>query len=214
MKINEIALKTPIKIRAVLGKNFLEFDSIVLEKENDTILISPIVSQEGKVVNLSSDKVSLQLVYIDESSSGKLPIIWDIKVRYVRKNKQYYHQIIQLNNSKSINRRNAFRLHIGEIADLKLMAKKEILSVTLKDISSSGFSFVYGEDMDLTSNGCTIITNIDGKNLTLNGTIVRKQPIENGRYIYGCKLPKYSQELDKFISTKQRERLMKQRQKR
>ncbi len=219
MNLIEIPENSIVKLKVVSNsnsKNFIEFSSTTAEIYNETLLISPIVNNEGKTLNLSSDKLSVQLEYIDEADGNKTAIIWkDVIVNYINKKGVKFHQVIQTTEGKSVNRRNAFRLFLGDKATVQLIGSNEIYDVIIRDISSTGFGFVIDKDIDISVvNMCTLSTYIDEKHIILKGTIVRKQVVDeenSNKIIYGCQLSKFSAELDKLINIKQREKLKQQR---
>ncbi len=219
MHITEIPIDTEIKVRVSLDNdpvNSLEFRTTVEEMYGESLLVTAIVNSEDKPISLSSDRIRVQVEHIDASGEIPVPIIWEsVTIKYILKGRNRYHQIIQHSDGKTVNRRNAFRLSVGEKAILQFNVSKESIEVILKDISSTGFGFVTERDIDIrVTKMCMLKATIDDKKITLNGTIVRKQEVpESERFIYGCQLGKYSPELDKLIMSVQREKLQQQRQK-
>lgn len=171
------------------------------------ILIEIIRNEDGQPVSFASDKITVDLSYFADIE--KPPFVWhDVKANYVRKNNTPYQQIVQSADAKRENRRGAYRLFIGETAFVSMVDKQGNIQVILKDISTTGFGFVYHEELEL-NKFCRISCTIDNQKIVLSGNIVRKQKVENGNIIYGCRLDRFSKELEKFINAKQREELRK-----
>ena len=207
MHITEIPINSPVVITASIGKNSLNFDSKMVDINDKNILIEIIKNEEGQPISLASDKINVDLSYFADPE--KPPYVWhNVKANYVRKNNTPYQQIVQSVDGKRENRRGAYRLFVGETAFVSMVDKPGNLQVILKDISTTGFGFVYNEEIEL-NKFCRISCTIDNQKIVLSGNIVRRQKAENGNIIYGCRLDRFSKELEKFINTKQREELRK-----
>ena len=203
MHITEIPENTQITIIASIDKNYIEFTTRMIEVKDAGILVEAIKTEDGKPISLVSDKIQLDVSYVEDEK--KPPFMWrNIKSQYVKIGKTTYHLLFQTADGKRENRRGAFRLFVGEHAHLNLLSRPGNIPVILKDISTTGFAFVYHEDLQ-TNKYCSVSCVIDNSTLVLSGMIVRKQGMENGNIIYGCQMEKFSKELDKFIAKKQRE---------
>lgn len=207
MHITEIPVNSPVVITASIGNNSLNFNSKMVDINENNILIEIIRNEEGQPISLASDKINVDLSYFVDPE--KPPFVWhNVKANYVRKNNTPYQQIVQTADAKRENRRGAFRLFVGETAFVSMVDKQSALQVILKDISTTGFGFIYQEELEL-NKFCRISCTIDNQKIVLSGNIVRKQVADNGNIIYGCRLEHFSKELEKFINTKQREELRK-----
>lgn len=203
MHITKIPENTQITIIASVDKNYLEFPSKVVGTQEDGLIIEAIKNEEGQPISLVSDKIQFDVSYVEQED--KPPFLWkNIKSKFVKINNEPYHILWQTSDGKRENRRGAFRLFVGEKAQLTLISKSGKTPVILKDISTTGFAFVHNEDFP-TNKFCSISCVIDNSTLVLSGVIVRKQVMENGNIIYGCKMEKFSKELERFIAKKQRE---------
>lgn len=207
MHITEIPEGTNVTIVASANGNIIEFKSTVKEVLETSILIDEIRTKDGVPVSLASDKITLSLVYANANTT---PILWqDIIVKHLRNSSGSFHHIFQTSDGTNNNRRGAFRLHIGSSALLKVGMNVTPHRVILKDISSTGYGFVSDTELNINNYSiCTISSQIDSKNLSLSGTVVRKEQVEDSsKYVYGCRLNNHSKELEKFIMNKQREQL-------
>ena len=203
MHITKIPENTQITLIASIDKNYLEFSSHVVNIKDDALIIEAITNADGQPLSLVSDRLQFDISYVEQED--KPPFIWrNIKAKYIKIKDISYHMIWQTSEGKRENRRSAFRLFVGEKAQLSLVSKQGKVNVILKDISTTGFAFVHNEDLD-TNKFCSISSVIDNSTLVLSGIIVRKQIMENGNIVYGCKMEKFSKELEKFIAKKQRE---------
>lgn len=207
MHIIELPKGGKICIKVSVANKCLEFNSEVIYTNNESILVLPIQDSSGNAISLVSNEVNVSLEYVE---SDKMPIVWEsVTLRYCKYKGSYYHQIWQESDGIPMNRREAFRVHIGESARLKLIVSGEIINVVFKDISSTGFSFISSKDINIDfTKVCKLESVVDSKKLNLDGMIVRKQPIEGtNKFVYGCALYGKSKELDYFVMQKQRENL-------
>ncbi len=203
MHITKIPENAQITVIASADKNYLEFQSKVITTKDEAIVIEAITNEDGQALSLVSDKIRFDMSYVEQED--KPPFLWkDIKTKYARIGSTPYHILWQSEDGKRENRRGAFRLFIGEKAQLKLVSKAGNIPVILKDISTTGFAFVFSEELSI-NKFCTVSCVFDNSTLVLSGVIVRKQVMENGNIVYGCKLEKFSKELERFIAKKQRE---------
>ena len=198
MHITELPVEAELKVQVyALNSDVIaiEFKTVVKEIQDATILVEAITNDNQQPISFSSNKVALKVEYIDNSNNANVPILWeDVFIKYVKKGKNGFHQIIQTKDGRTVNRRQAFRLYIGEDATLHITTTTEAMQVILKDISSTGFGFVTEKDIDINKTRmCVLQSNIDGKRIKLNGTIVRKKEIEGTeKFVYGCQLPKFA----------------------
>lgn len=203
MHITKIPENVQVMVIASIEKNYLEFSTKVIASKDDGLIIEAIKNENGQALSLVSDKIRFDISYVEQED--KPPFLWkDIKAKFVKIGNTPYHMLWQTSDGKRENRRAAFRLFIGEKAQLKLMSKAGNIPVILKNISTTGFAFVFQEELAL-NKFCTVSCVVDNSTLVLSGVIVRKQVMENGNIVYGCKMEKFSKELDRFIAKKQRE---------
>lgn len=212
MHLIEIPEGSNVRIIAQANGNTIEFKSVVKQVLETSILIEEIRTGDGVPVSLASDKITISLQFVN---GNKTPILWqDIIVKHVRNSSGSFHQIYQTSDGTNTNRRGSFRLFVGAPAKLKIGGGKELHDVILKDISATGYGFVSDNELNITNYTlCVISSHIDTKSISLSGTLVRKETVEDSsKFVYGCRLTAHSKELEKFIMTKQREQLHRKNQ--
>ena len=203
MHIRELPPNANVTVIASVDNHYIEFPTRVVGSAEENILIELIRNDEGKIIGFTSDKIKLDLSFVLEED--KPPFVWrDIKISNIKYNNNGYNMVAQTREGKRENRRGAFRLFLGLDAGLDLVETPGSIPVILKDISSTGFAFVYPGELE-TNKFCKVSSMVDNKRLILSGIIVRKQIMDNGNTVYGCRLEKFSKELEKFIAQKQRE---------
>jgi len=175
---------------------------IVLIKNND-LLISKLTVNDQTIG--FSDQCTINFLY---NSEEKLFLWENTTVKLVKYDGNIYHKISLKGEGKSFNRRESYRLYIGEEMQVSLNTTTgpTVITVLIKDISESGVGFVVAEDIDLDR---TIRLKLKDSDFSLNipGVIVRKE-FKDGinAFIYGCKFSEKNQKLGKYIMKKQTER--------
>ncbi len=152
------------------------------------------------------------------ASENSKPVMWkEIDIKEEVYKKKVFYTMDSDTKGKYFNRRGAYRQYVGAPVFAKVGGKKTDIQVILKDVSSTGFSFIYREDIG-EPNSTLVLMNYLYRDdnamfdLTLSGKVVRKQQTEDGRWLYGCVLVKKNELISKFVNYKQKEQLLRMNQ--
>jgi c-di-GMP-binding flagellar brake protein YcgR len=206
LRIDEITKGGAVEIEVKLINKVINFKSEVAFIKNNSILINSIKVNDQTIG--FSDRFQLNFLFKTE---GKLYIWENASIKLVRFNGGIYHKVEIIGEGKLYNRRDSFRLYIGEDMPLYVNTANgpNALSVLVKDISESGVGFITKEEIDVDR---TIRLKLKDNNsiISLSGVIVRKEFLENiSSYIYGCKFNEKNNALGKYIVKRQSEILRK-----
>lgn len=206
MQIDEIAVGGSIEIEVVLTGKAINFKSEVVFIKQYSILINSIKFNDQTVG--FSDKYKINFLYKHE---GKLYKWENVSIKLVRFDGGIYHKIDLAGEGRPYNRREYFRLYIGEEMPVYINTANgaTALSVLVKDISESGVGFITKEDIDVDR---TIRLKLKSENsvISLAGVIVRKEFLENIKAnLYGCKFYEKNNALGKYIAKRQNELIKK-----
>lgn len=206
MHIDEIAVGGSIEIEVVLTGKALNFKSEVVLIKHHSILINSIKFNDQTVG--FSDKYKINFLYKHE---GKLYKWENVSIKLVRYDGGIYHKIDLAGEGQPYNRREYFRLYIGEEMPIYINTASgaTALSVLVKDISESGVGFITKEDIDVDR---TIRLKLKSNNsiISLSGVIVRKEYLENIKSnLYGCKFYEKNNALGQYIAKRQNELIKK-----
>lgn len=201
--IQELAKGQKIELDVRFESQTINFQSeIILARTND-ILISKLTVNEQTIGFSEKCQINF-LCNIEE----KLFQWENVTVKLVKYDGVVYHKIDLEGEGKPFNRRESYRLYIGE--DMQLLVNKPTgptsISVLIKDISENGVGFVTAVDIDLER---TVRLKLKDSNFTLSlpGIVVRKEFKDNiNCYMYGCRFSEKNQTLGKYIMKKQAER--------
>jgi len=208
MRLSQLVQNSNLVLEININNQHLEFESTVITKIGDYILIEP-VRVNGKVVNFEIGNVLVDMLLIRRD---KKPVAWKrvLLKNVIYKNKTYY-KVIPTGDGFEINRRNAFRLSVEVKGVVQVGTNSVPMDVILKDISENGFSFVSKDIIDRPLKSIVRLVFIDlNKSLNLNGLLVRKERINQSKYFYGCVLNIKNQFLSQYMNDKNADMLSRQ----
>ncbi len=206
MHVDSIAKGGLMEVEVRCNGKTVTFKSEVAHIVGNSILISPIKVNEQTIG--FSESCQINFLYVSE---GKL-FLWEkVDIKLVKYDGIIYHKIDIYGDGKPFNRRDSYRMYIGEDMPLYVNSASGpiALSVLIKDISETGVGFISKEDIDVER---TIRLKLKDNNLILSisGIIVRKEFLSNlGSYLYGCRFNEKNDKLSKYIAKKQGEVLRK-----
>ena len=206
MQIDEITNGSSIELEVKYSGHSMSFRSDITVIKNNSILITTIKVNDQTIG--FSDKCQLNFII---KSDNKV-YIWEyVSVKLVKYDGIIYHKVDLFGDGKPYNRRDSFRMFIGE--DMPLYVNSSTgptaINVMVKDISETGVGFIAKDEIDIDR---TIRLRIkDSTNIiNLSGVIVRKEFLENlNSYLYGCRFNEKNDKLGKFIAKKQGEQMRK-----
>ena len=207
MKFGELTAGTEIDIEVRIRQNDWVFHSVVEQMVKGIALMEPL-SHEGKVLDLSGEGISISVIVKDEGDD--IPMQFrGCAAKNLRMKDKAYLAIACSQEGKRINRRDAFRIFVGEQGIAEMAGTSQRLNVTVRDLSLTGFSFVtdINEWNDETSVVWLNFPGRYGEKMRMQGSVVRKKEGEQGRLIIGCRILKCANDLETYVSFKQRENL-------
>lgn len=204
MTISDLQPQHPATLVVTVGLKSKDLATTIAEVHSDYILLQPILV-EGRTVGFG-DSCTIDFLYLQEQAvyawhSVTLPLV---KV----KGNTYYRLALE-GEAKPYNRRNSFRVYIGETMAITVFQSHgpQSFNVLVRDISESGFGFVCKEEYETSRTIRLTIPLTERKSLSLSATIVRKEHNEEkGTYTYGCKFIEPNSYLSSYLMAKQRDR--------
>ena len=119
--------------------------------------------------------------------------------------------VFSIAGSKTYNRRQSFRCYVGIETALQCGLNHSAHDAIIKDISYNGFSVVSKEDLHLELNQIVhavlndhLDETAENFNFHLYGLVTRVQELENGLFLYGCRLNNPVPGLEQYIVKKER----------
>ena len=204
MTVDELSKSADIEVDVKCNGKTMNFRSEIKLIKNNSILINSIKVNDQTIG--FSEKCTINFLYKYE---GKLYIWENVNVKLVKYDGLIYHKIDLSGEGKAYNRRDAFRMYIGEdmIIYINTANGPSALQVLVKDISETGVAFITKEDFDI-ERTFRLRLKDDTLVVNLSGVIVRKEFLSHlDSNLYGCKFLEKNQMLGKFIALKQGEQL-------
>lgn len=207
MWLREVVIGTEVDLEVKSEKCDWLFQSTVRQEIKGALLLDPVI-YEDKMLNLSADGISVNVIVKDED----IPIQFrNCVVRNIRLQDGNFLAVACSQEGKRVNRRNAFRIFMGERGTVELIGKNRRLDAVVRDLSMTGFSFVV-DVYDWEDDTSLVWLNFTGRydeKMRMQGEVIRKSEGERGRLIVGCQIIKCANDLSSYISYKQRENLKK-----
>lgn len=206
MRVDEILIGGTMEIEVKYNGKTMNFKSDIVDVKENSILISSIKVNDQTVG--FSEKCQINFMCIMDNKV----YIWDnVTIKLVKYDGAIFHKIDLNGEGKPYNRRDAFRMYIGEDMPLYVNTASgpAALSVLIKDISETGVGFITKDDIEVER---TVRLRIKDNNtlISVSGIIVRKDFLPNlDAILYGCKFNEKNNLLGKYIAKKQAEHLRK-----
>lgn len=211
MKLSELEKGTGLCLSVVWKEQRYEFETRILGKKRREIILEPI-RKDGRLLNVEGKEFVTDLFLW---RSGDKPICWkNAGLHCILWKKQVVYAVSADSVGKTYNRRNFFRLFVGEEAVARV-GERRARRVVLKDISNSGFAIISQREVP---DGALIAMNypveLEGKErkLMLYGKVRRTESLPDGRVMYGCSLVRKNELVGRYVTQKQMEKLVRKRQ--
>lgn len=206
MKLNEVEPRSIINV-TVSKENAsinLTTTSVEFNWDVEALLVEPFMYEEA-IVSFDIEDINVEMMVVKE---GEVPFYWKhVTVSKVRKEGKLYHAIITDLAGARLNRRNSFRVFVGEEGSAFQVPGGETLSVLIKDISATGIGFIIknakepyykpGNQVHIHYSDNEARFGID-----VVGRVVRAEMVETG-YLYGCSFSKVYPQISKYVAQKQ-----------
>lgn len=214
MYLDDLEQGQNIILNARIGNELLEFETKVTDTVKNThSILAEVVMKNDRIISFKGKGLLVDLmIYLPDNAPR---VFKNVQIKLVQSNGVLLYSISSIAEALSMNRRQNFRIYIGEAIVLQCGANHSTVNAVLKDISSTGFAVTLEEGRVTMKEGQVIHTVLNdiidelGKNYSfqLYGLIVRKVDLENGMVVYGCKLNNHVPGLENYIMVKERIRL-------
>lgn len=214
MRIEELTVEQPITFLVAVGEQHMEFPSVVLDVlPRKRMIVAAPVLRDGKIISFHGNGILVNMVV---AFPDQKPHVFQNVTVHTAKNADdsLCYTVTSLAESKELNRRGAYRCYIGIETGIRVGNHRGAISVTIKDISATGFAFATSDVRELQINESVHAVLNDYLEETaksysfhLYGVIVRKYELENGNTIYGCRFSGRVLGLESYIMEKERVRL-------
>ncbi len=236
MFINELALGTELVIEVTDTKTSLNFTTTIITTSNEQdqkcldllaeklkhvpmVLLDKIIYDE-KVVNFEGDGFVCKVSATFEDK----PYLWqNVRIpKITLPSGETTHLLIAIDNTEPFSQRSEYRCFLGIEGYLRIGDSRAIKNILVRDISVSGIGFIINTDSEIQPGDTVNISWYDGHYSTtrkeivdtlykVDAHVVRLIPMNNNRCLVGCLTDNNTPVIERYIATKQRERLNAQR---
>lgn len=206
MQIKDLPIGAEIELEVKYNGQCVNFSSQIVDVIENSVLIKPIIVEDKTLGFADSNQVNFIYIFDDKV------YVWNhIDVILVKYNGTMYHKADLSGDGIPYNRRNSYRMYIGEDMPLHINTSRgsSTINVLVKDVSETGVAFISEEDLSI---GRVFRLKLKDNNrlINLSGVIVRREYLEHlGSFLYGCKFNEYNAVLGGYIVRKQIELLKK-----
>lgn len=221
MKINEISLGNDVCLEIVTAGRTIELTTkvaelsdyemktitkLVTQKDLYSIVFEAIISN-GKTLGLTTNDT---MVYNVKCTMNDKYYVWNnvyIKTVKLPSGSAYY-LVMSALDVNVMNRRNAYRLWIGEEVTVTLGLSQDRIRGILKDLSASGMGVIVADASDFHLERIVHVQYIDDEKTVFNltGKVVSVTEISLAKILIGCAFVAKSQAVERYVSQKQIER--------
>lgn len=211
MRIYELTTGQEITLQVRIGDQTLTFTSIVLTADpHKSAITAKAIFSNNKPVSMRGTGVLVDLIV---NLPNEKPIQFKNVIINLFKStiKGYFYQISTVAESTTLNRRENFRLFVGNTIPVQFGANTSPRNAILRDVSATGFAVVCDRDVRIDPHKIihAVLNDQPRENgpvysFQLFGLVARTQELENGKLLIGCRLNAPVPGLDKYITEKER----------
>ena len=181
------------------GEMQARFLSKVIKNTGSGILVIPFV-HKGKRVNFIGSNVQIHMDA--QLKTGETYTFKSCKIITVRKDGLLFHKITSSMKNGIENRREEHRCYVGEHELFSFETVPDQITTTLRDVSSSGFSFTLsrGRGIDLMPGVVVTCSFKDhkGKVIQIQGKVIRTERMDD-YILYGCRCAEPNAEVSEYV---------------
>ena len=204
MKIGEITKEANISVAVIRGDTSVNLSTTVLAVGGETLYVEPFM-HNGACISFLAPDLRLEMIV---SGMGDVPYYWKgISIVKEKYDNQVCHAIRCNVDGVRLNRRNSFRVFIGEKGSILEVPGEGQVNVTIKDVSAGGISFVtQGADAPEFKPGAHVHIKYEDREarftIDVISRVVRRDEVENN-YVYGCTFTRVYPQMSRYVAAKQ-----------
>lgn len=204
MVISEVTADSILNVTATKGNMSVNLITTPAFTADGDLYAQPFL-HDGNVVNFSVPGLAVELMAV---KSGEIPVYFkSVSIAKTKYEGKVYHCISSDVLGVKLNRRNSFRVFVGERGEAMELTGGGRYDVTVKDVSSTGIAFVAknaddslfqsGDHVHIIFEDTTAYFKID-----VVARVVRVLKIEAG-VLFGCAFTRMYPQIDRYVAAKQ-----------
>ena len=211
MQIDDLTAGLSLSFLINLNTEQLQFESKILEvyPHRHTLLAQGVFTDD-KIISFRGKGLIVDLIVT--LPEDKPQLFKNVTTNVVKlSDGTLCYTVSSIAGSKTYNRRQSYRCYIGIETAVQCGLNRAAHDAIIKDISYNGFSVVSREDLKLEVNQTVhavlndhMDETAENFNFHLYGLVARIQELENGLFLYGCRLNNPVPGLKQYIIKKER----------
>ena len=211
MQIDDLTAGLSLNFLIHLNTEQLQFESKILEvyPRRHTLLAEGVFTDD-KIISFRGKGLVVDLIVTFPEEKPQL--FKNVTTNVVKRaDGTLCYTVFSVAGSKTYNRRQSYRCYVGIETAVQCGLNRAAHDVIIKDISYNGFSVVSKEDLKLEVNQTVhavlndhMDETAENFNFHLYGLVARIQELENGLFLYGCRLNNPVPGLEQYIIKKER----------
>ena len=211
MQIDDLTAGLSLSFLINLNTEQLQFESKILEvyPHRHTLLAQGVFTDD-KIISFRGKGLIVDLIVT--LPEDKPQLFKNVTTNVVKlSDGTLCYTVSSIAGSKTYNRRQSYRCYIGIETAVQCGLNRAAHDAIIKDISYNGFSVVSREDLKLEVNQTVhavlndhMDETAENFNFHLYGLVARIQELENGLFLYGCRLNNPVPGLEQYIIKKER----------
>lgn len=209
MQIDDLTAGLSLSFLINLNTEQLQFESKILEvyPRKHTLLAQGVFTDD-KIISFRGKGLIVDLIVT--LPEDKPQLFKNVTTNVVKlSDGTLCYTVSSIAGSKTYNRRQSYRCYIGIETAVQCGLNRAAHDAIIKDISYNGFSVVSKEDLKLEVNQTVhavlndhMDETAENFNFHLYGLVARIQELENGLFLYGCRLNNPVPGLEQYIIKK------------
>lgn len=211
MQIDDLTAGLSLSFIIHLNNEELQFESRILEvySRRHTLLAEGVFTDD-KIISFRGKGLLVDLLVT--LPDDKPQLFKNVTTNVVKRaDGTLCYTVFSIVGSKTYNRRQSYRCYIGIETAIQCGLNRSAHDVIIKDISYNRFAVVSREDLELGVNQTVhavlndhLEETAENFNFHLYGLVARVQELENGLFLYGCRLSNPVPGLEQYIVKKER----------
>ena len=204
MKIGEIEAGSAVTLLVKKDDLSVELPSEIVKVYDDSVLTKCFMHGDN-LVSFDVDGLSVEMMVV---KPGEVPYNFkNVQVSLVELEGVRYHCLRTGTVGVKLNRRNAFRVFIGEDGSAIELGGGKSARILVKDLSSTGIGFLVDKTEHTefevgTKVHVTFADSVIGKRIEADSMVVRAVEQET-QFLYGCMFTKHYPDIERYTASKQ-----------
>lgn len=204
MKLGEVPSNATINIEVIRGDTSVNLSTSLIWVASDALYVEPFM-HGSSFISFMSEGLRVEMTVVREND---VPLFWKlVTITKEEFDGRLVHCIRSNIDGVRLNRRNSFRVFVGNEGSVMEATGGGEYDVTIKDISANGISFVTRSlGAPTYKPGSLVHIKFEDREarfvIDVQSRVVRRTQRDNS-YVYGCRFVRVYPQISKYVAQKQ-----------